>query len=326
MKLLLILRTIAVVVAVASLLLSFLTADAVHDRLRRIAKLATFGALGANLAAELDRVLGKRAPWTKLLVPLAGIAIAIRTFNGGTPPLGTVALLAAVDVALMAFAVVVMVRVVRREPETYPEDAIERELDRFTSSPVNRYFAMEFVLMVSAVRYLCGGFRQTLPPGYSYVRRWASMPLFIAMPVLIVPEMVAFDFVLWNAGWWRLLSDVLHMYAMLWAIGVAATARMRPHRVDAARVRLRFGCLRRIDLERANIASARVHGTVASDFKRALRRAGDAVTLTLDGVPAVELTLREPVVVRSVAGRTRSVRRVFVAADDPAAFAAALAA
>ncbi len=152
------------------------------------------------------------------------------------------------------------------------------------------------------------------------------MPLFIAMPVLIVPEMIAFDFVLWNAGWWRQVSDVLHVYAMLWAIGVAATARIRPHRCDAEQVRLRFGCLRRLDLERANIATARVHGTVAADFKRTLRRAGDAVILTLDGVPAVELTLHKPVVVRSLAGRARSVRRVFVAADDPAAFAAALAA
>jgi hypothetical protein len=50
------------------------------------------------------------------------------------------------------------------------------------------------------------------------------------------------------------------------------------------------------------------------------------MTLMLDGVPTVELTLHEPVGVRSMTGRTRSVRRVFVAADDPAAFAAALTA
>ncbi len=326
MKLLLILRTIAVVVAVASLLLSFITADAVHDRVRRIAKLAAFGALGAHVAAELERVLGKRAPWTKLLVPLAGIAIALRTFNGGALPLATLVLLATVDVALMTFAIVVVVRVLRREPDTYPEDALERELNRFTPGPVNRFMAMDLVLVSSAVGYLCGGFRRPLPPGFSYVRRWASMPLVLAMPVLIVPEMIAFDFALWNAGWWRLLSDVLHVYAMLWAIGVAATARLRPHRCDDDRVRLRFGCLRRLDLERANIATARVHGTVAGDFKRVLRGAGDAVSMTLDGVPAVELTLHEPVAVRSLTGHMRSVRRVFVCADDPAAFAAALAA
>jgi hypothetical protein len=324
-KLLLVLRTVAVIVAVGSLLLSFITADAVHERLRRIAKLATFGALGAQLAAEIDRVLGKRAPWTKLLVPLAGIAIAIRTFNGGALPLGTIALLATVDVALTAFAIFVVVRVARRELNTYPEDALERELNRFTPGPVNRYMAMELVLMASAVRFLCGGFRRPLPPGFSYVRRWASMPLFIAMPVLIVPEMIAFDFVLWNAGWWRLVSDALHVYAMLWAIGVAATARMRPHRCDEKRVRLRFGCLRRLDLDRANIASTRVHGTLADDVKRTLRRTGNVATLTLDGVPTVELTLHEPVAVRSMTGRLRSIDRVFVSADEPAAFAAALA-
>lgn len=326
MKLLLVLRAIAVVVAVASLLLYFITADAVHDRLRRIAKLAAFGALGAQLAAELDRVLGKRAPWTKLLLPLTGTAIAIRTFNGGALAFGSIALIAAVDVILTAFAIGLVVRVLRREPDTYPEDAIERELNRFTPGPINRYIAVDFVLLASAVRYVCGGFRRPLPPGFSYVRRWASMPLFIAAPLLIVPEMIAFDFVLWNAGWWRLVSDALHVYAMLWAIGIAATARIRPHRCDAEQVRLRFGCLRRLDLARTNIASARAHTAISDEVKRTLRRAGDAVTLTLDGAPAVELTLHEPVIVRSLTGRTRSVRRVFVAADDPAAFAAALAA
>jgi hypothetical protein len=325
-KLLLILRTIAVAVAIASLLLSFVTANAVHDRLRRIAKLAGLGTLGAQLAAELDRVLGKRAPWTKLLLPLAGIALAIRTFSGGTLPVATIALLASADVALTAFAIVVVVRVLRREPETYPEDALERELDRFTPGPVNRYMAMELVLVASALRYLCGGFRRPLPPGFSYVRTWASLPLYLAMPLFVVPEMIAFDFVLWNAGWWRLASDVVHVYAMLWAVGIVATARARPHRFDAERVRLRFGCLRRLDLDRANIATARVYGPVATDLKRALRRAGDAVTMTLSGAPAVELTLREPVAVRSITGRTRTVRRVFVAADEPAAFVAALAA
>ncbi|HEV2739766.1 MAG TPA: hypothetical protein VGU66_14400 [Candidatus Elarobacter sp.] len=326
MKLLLVLRTIAVVLTIASLLLSFFTAGAVHDRLRRIAKLAAFGAMGAQLAAELERVLGKRAPWTKLLFPVAGIAIAIRTFSGGALPNGTIALLATVDAALLASAIVVVVRILRREPQTYFEDALERELDRFTPVLINRYIAVELVLMASAVRYVCGGFRRPPPPGFSYVRRWASLPLFVAMPLFVIPEMIALDFVLWNAGWWRLASDVLHVYAMLWAIGVVATARIRPHRCDGDRVRLRFGCLRRLDLDRANIATARVHGAVSSDFRRTLRRAGDAVALTLDGVPAVELTLREPVVVRSMAGRTRSVRRVFVAADEPAAFAAALAA
>jgi hypothetical protein len=218
------------------------------------------------------------------------------------------------------------VKLAKLQPETDPEDALERELKRFTPDAVNRYVATELVLIASAVRYVCGGFRRPLPQGFSYVRSWAALPLFVAMPVFVIPEMIAVDFVLWNAGWWRLASDVLHVYGMLWSIGVVATARIRPHRCDGRRVRLRFGCLRRLELDRANIASARVHGAVSGDFKRALRRAGDAVTLTLDGVPAVELTLREPVAVGSWIGRTRAVRRVFVSADEPAAFAAALAA
>ena len=184
----------------------------------------------------------------------------------------------------------------------------------------------ELVITASAIRYLLGGFRRPLPPGFSYVRRWASLPLLLAMPFFIIPELIALDFVLWNAGWWRLASDAVHVYAMLWAIGIVATARMRPHRCDAERLRLRFGCLRQLDLDRANIAAARVYGTVSRDVKRTLRRAGDAMTMTLDGVPAVELTLHEPVAMRSKTGRMRAVRRVFVAADEPAAFVTAIAA
>ena len=326
MKLLLVLRTLAVVVAVTSVLLSFIAAGAVHDRLRRIAKLAAFGALGAQLATELDDVYGKRAPWTKLLLPVAGIAIAIRTFASGGLALGTIALLAATDLAVTVFVILMVVRVLRRKPDTYPEDALEGELNRFTPGLVSRYMAMEAVIVTSAVRYVCGGFRRPLPPGFSYVRTWASLPLFLAIPVFVVPEMIAVDFMLWNAGWWRLASDVLHVYGMLWAIGVVATARMRPHRCDADGVRLRFGCIRRLDLDRANIAAARVHGPLTAEAARRLRRDRDTVALRLDGVPAVEVTLREPIAVRSIAGRKRTVRRVFVAADEPAAFAAALSA
>jgi hypothetical protein len=72
------------------------------------------------------------------------------------------------------------VKLLRREPDTYPEDALERELNRFAPLPVSRHIAIEAVIVTSAVRYLCGGFRRPLPPGFSYVRTWASLPLFVA--------------------------------------------------------------------------------------------------------------------------------------------------
>jgi hypothetical protein len=178
--------------------------------------------------------------------------------------------------------------------------------------------------MASALRYLCGGFRRPLPAGFSYVRTWATLPLMLAIPVLTIPEMLVLDFVLWHAPWWRLGSDVLHVYAMLWFVGIVATARARPHRCDAERVRLRFGCIRRLDLERPNIASIVQRG-IAHDLTKQVREPA-TMRMTLSGVPAVELELREPVTVLSLLGQSREVRRVVVSVDEPAAFAAALAA
>jgi len=325
MKALLILRTIAVAVAIVSLALSFITAGPVHDRLRQIGKLAVFGSLGAQLAVEIERVTGRRAAWTKLLFPLAGLAVAIRSFAAGSLPTGTYAVLGTIDLVLLAFAITVVVRALRRDPAAYPEELLERAFDRFTPSSLNRFMATELVVMASALRYLCGGFRRPLPPGFSYVRRWSTVPLLLAIPVITLPEMLAFDFALWHAVCWRTASDVLHVYAMLWFVGIVATSRSRPHRCDAAYVRLRFGCMRRLDLDRSNIAATTVcrsleaHGAAKS-------RDRDTLAMTLSGVPTVELTLREPARFRSLFGRTRLIRHVLVAVDEPAAFAAAIAA
>ncbi|GAC1579766.1 MAG: hypothetical protein NVS3B7_13980 [Candidatus Elarobacter sp.] len=329
MNLLIFLRTIAVAVAIVCTLLSLIATVPFPDRLRKIAKFAALGALGAQVAHELDAVVARRAPWTKLLLPVLGLSIAVRTFHAGSLPLGAVAFLALADAALLAFAGLVVMRALRRDPGAYTEDVIERELDRFTPGPFNRFMAAELVVIASAVRYVFGGFRRPLPDGFSYVKRWSSLPLFVAIPILTLPEMAVLDFALWHASWyWRFANDALHLYAMLWCFGLVATARTRPHRCDAQRVRLRFGCLRKLDLERSNIAAASVHAAIADSraHRRALRRQGDAFSMALSGAPAVELTLREPVEVRSLLGRSRSVRRVFVAVDEPAAFAAALAA
>jgi hypothetical protein len=186
----------------------------------------------------------------------------------------------------------------------------------------------QFVVIASALCFLCGGFRRPLPEGFSYVRTWASMPLLFAIPLLTVPEMLVLDFVLWNAPAWRTASDVVHVYAMLWCVGIAATARARPHRCEPDRVRLRFGCLRRLDLDRKNIARVSVRGSLEDPAarKRAVGLGGDVMVMTLSGVPAVELILHEPVAVRSLIGRVSAIRRVLVAVDEPAAFAKAIVA
>jgi hypothetical protein len=144
---------------------------------------------------------------------------------------------------------------------------------------------------------------------------------------MLIPEMVVIDIVLANTTasvWWRVANDVVHLYTLLWAIGLVATERIRPHRIDGERVRLRVGVLQKIDTDRANIAATVVRRAGAN--RRHLKRecGPETALLTLEGAPALELAFHAPVQVRSLFGRVRAVQRAVVAVDDPHAFASAL--
>jgi hypothetical protein len=323
-KLLLVVRTFAVVVAVACAALSLLAANPLHDRLRRVARFAALAGFGAQLGLVAADAWARKASWWRALLPLVGIAIALRTFAAGAAPPATLLSYVALDLALAAFAAVAVARALRRSPESYPEDVLEREFERFAGGPLCRYVAVELVTFAVAVRFCLGGFRAPLPPGFSYVRGWGDGPLLLVAPLLFVlPEAIALDFALAREPWyWRLASDGLHAYAALWLVGIFATARLRPHRCDGERVRFRFGAIRKLDVPRDAIALVAVHARVTS--AKALRAPGTFV-MALSGSAAVDVRLRVPLVVPTPFGRTRTIERIVAAADDPHAFAAALA-
>ncbi|MBC5800667.1 MAG: hypothetical protein GIX03_16250 [Candidatus Eremiobacteraeota bacterium] len=252
MKLLLLLRALATVVAVACTLLCLFGAIAWRGPLRKLAGLAVFAGLGAQLGIVAGNAVSKRAPWTRALIPLFGIGLALETFwNGPHRGWPLVAPFAALDLVIVAVGVVAITRALRRSRNVYAEDILEREFERFATGPLNRFVAVELVTLATAVRYCCGGFRAPLSTGFSYVRGWTAAPLLLAAPlVFILPEMLALDLALASEPWyWRLVSDFLHVYAALWLIGIFATARSRPHQCDAdrRRPRNRFATARAVD-------------------------------------------------------------------------------
>lgn len=83
MKLLLLLRALATVVAVACTLLCLFGAIAWRGPLRKLAGLAVFAGLGAQLGIVAGNAVSKRAPWTRALIPLFGIGLALETLWKG---------------------------------------------------------------------------------------------------------------------------------------------------------------------------------------------------------------------------------------------------
>lgn len=331
MKLILVLRVLSIVTVVVCTLLSLVTSVPLAARMRWFARVAGASAFGTQVLIETGNVRRRSSPWTKLLVPIVGLFAAIHTLASGTSPIAALSAGAAVEIAVLLFAVVVVVRAIRRRPDIYPEDIAERELARFTPSALNRYMAAEILMIGAAAGYLLGGFLRPLPSGFSYVRTWSTAPLLMAMPLLIVPEAVVLDIVLAHttAAWgWRAFNIVAHLYALLWSVGIFAVARIRPHRSDGIGLRLRFGALRKIDVPLANICATRVLSPIldARAFARTLPGDGSAFSMALEGAPAVALTLRDTVTVYDAFRERRNIREIVVAVDDPYAFTRALAA
>jgi hypothetical protein len=113
-------------------------------------------------------------------------------------------------------------------------------------------------------------------------------------------------------AWWPL--TVLSMLSVAWFVADAVALRMNPIVVEPDRLVIGVGL--------------RWHAIVPREAIGAVERVS---TLPVGAVdlkvldPAVMITLRSPVTVRGLFGRTRSGDRLVVSADDPAQLVSALA-
>jgi hypothetical protein len=110
----------------------------------------------------------------------------------------------------------------------------------------------------------------------------------------------------------------LDIWGALWLLGDYQALRLRPTVVEDDFLRLRFGLRWQADIPRANVASVERIST-EEEWKRR-----DVLKVAILEAPTHLVVLREPVVVRGLAGMTKTVRAVAILPDDPPEFEAAL--
>lgn len=325
MKFLIALRYLGFAVAALTIVLPWLCPALPAGLVKFARRIALALGLGAQLALTTANVARGRSPWTKLVFPVLGIFVALETGFTAAFPVWAIALVAGCELIVVGVAIARALRVAGRAAHEYPEVVLAAEFARLVDGRVARYLALEMMLVAAAARYLTGGFLRAAPRGFSYVVQ-SDVGLLLALPpFVILPEMIVVDLLIPPAYWpIRVVSDLLHLYAIAWAVGAYALFRARPHRIDQERARFSCGILASFEIERSAIASACISpgGFDARAWKRANAR--DGAALTVIGAPVVLVELTEP---RPFAGwfGTRQVRRLAISADRPRELVRALA-
>lgn len=268
----------------------------------------------------------RRLPGTRVLLPALILAEGLGMALSSAPHrilqarLGTALLLEALLLALAARAW----RSARTLPGAWPEDRVSLAFEAFVPSRAARLMALELVLLGSALRFLCGGFRDPAPPGFSHHREAALGGFLPALPLLIPGDILLIHALFPHlAPWLRWTLHGSTVYAVLWLFGLYATLKARPHQLRDGQLHLRQGLLKSVAFPADWIQTAAPLPEFDSDWARMAHTRG-VPRLAAPGAPLLELSLREPVRVRGLLGLGRPATRLMVSVDDPAAFRAAL--
>ena len=233
----------------------------------------------------------------------------------------------ATAISLEVALVVLAIRQLRRAGagDELPEARLARPLGQLVPPTVARLIAFELVVMGSALRFMLGGWRRAALPGFSYHRGSALRLLLQMLPLLAVADVLLLELVILPhaALWLRIAVHALALYGLVWLIGLYASTRARPHRVDDGRATLHRGLLGRLEVPLEQIASIGALPAFRDDWKRRayFKR---SICVGVAGPAIVDLQLRAPLRLTGVLGPGRASDRVLVAVDDPVAFTAAL--
>ncbi len=287
---------------------------------------AALWCLGLRLLMMAFEAGTKKLPWTRLLIPsvvlLEGIGLA---WSGGVSPgwqrlrLLTAALM---ELALLGFAIHIW-RQRLHDSKLLPEDELTPPFSNFLPPVAARLAALELVVVGDALRFLIGGYRRLDPAGHTYTKRCVLRALLVALPVLLLADLVALEFLLQN---WPKLRWSVHLgdaYAVLWFTGLWASFRARPHQVSEHSVVLHHGILGRIELRRDQIVDITSPPTFKDDWAR-LADNRKVIQLQAPGPPLLDIQLSEPSRPVSFFGLGKPRSRVRIAVDDPEAFCRAL--
>src|SRR5262249_74374 len=128
-----------------------------------------------------------------------------------------------------------------------------------------------------------------------------------------------------TARWIRIAVHVLALYGVIWLIGLWASFRCRPHRIDDGRAILHRGLLRHVEVPLDQIVSVGPMPTFSDDWK--LRASPNRpIRIGVSGAATLEIRLRVPVQPIGVLGPGPARDHLIVSVDEPTAFIAALGA
>ncbi len=140
-----------------------------------------------------------------------------------------------------------------------------------------------------------------------------SVLMIVALIVEGVPMHLLLDRASPVAAW---ILTALGAYSILWMVALYRSLALRPILLTAETLVLQAGFLWRVELRRDRIARIRAFSAMERNFW----------SMTVINEPQWLLELREPASVEGPFGRRKTVTRIALAVDDPAAFHAALTA
>lgn len=265
-----------------------------------------------RLGGDIAGIRRNELPATRLVVPLLVLTAALLVANQLVPRAVTIAVSFAVDLALLATCFMLASSLRASAPQVqYQEERLQHAMERFFPSAFARLVSIEVTVYAHITTGLKGLIDPPRPSHASYVNGSKVAMLAIILTLSIVPDAVFLWVLLPHHLWWlAIVLDVLEIWSCGWLFGIYGSMIARPHEIGEERIVFHNGILKRVRIDRSEIAAARAIGSVK---RRALpRRRGDGSTvLALGGVPIVEISLR-------------SGKKLFVASDSPQALCSVL--
>ena len=267
--------------------------------------------------AAID-VLRKKIPWGRLLLPLIISVEMGRIALGRTSRNDANLTLVLLELGFILAAVVFVIARWRQfRAVAHLEDVFEKIFAQFLPQRVSALMARELVLLWSGLSWAVHGFRLKPEPGFGYIEDSLIKYLPVLVPMLVVFEGTAYELLAHKHAVLRLVLHIVEAWAVLWSFGMYAIMKSRPHQLNEKRVLLRcgFGCC---EFDAESLVG------IKQVPEEELRRDRNVARLTVKGVPALEVRLSAPVMVRSMFGGAKSCDRIQVSADDPAGFTRAV--
>jgi hypothetical protein len=289
--------------------------------------LALLAILAFRTLALAIQVHQGRVPWTRLLIPAALLLEGAGLRFSQAPGFWRAAKVATalgLELGLLGLMAFQFLRL-RAEPGVLPEDHLAKPLEAFLPPRISRLIAIEVVMLGSALRFLFGGWRRADPPGFSYHRSSAFAAILPVLPLLILGDLVLLEVLLRSLTLWiRLLVHALDAYGVLWILGLWASFKARPHRVQDGTLHVYKGLLARTSFPLAAIRSVGAFPSFDDDWAR-LRFQRGVLGFQAAGAPALYLELDQPVRALGLLGLSQAKTRVALSADDAAALTRAIA-